>query len=225
MKEDRILFADSLQETLWRLEEVRRGFRTKSQTEVDEALEWMLTRQGLPDSYRGMFAPAEADTNQGLRLLTGERVSSKASIRHILSEEALRTAFLWGLSEAPATKRALERFKVIMETADKCNGRFCCYLCTTAFVRALFVAKPKGWESVLAKSLDMIKKKRTSDGKWHGYPYYYTLLTLSEIDAPQAEAELKHARTRAERLLKRCTGNDRTSLFRRIALEDTLNKT
>jgi hypothetical protein len=39
METTKILVPESLQETLWRLEEVRQGFRTKSATDVQEALE------------------------------------------------------------------------------------------------------------------------------------------------------------------------------------------
>jgi len=51
MKTDRILVRDSLQETLWRLKEVRRGFRRESDAQAKEALEWMISRQGLENAY------------------------------------------------------------------------------------------------------------------------------------------------------------------------------
>ena len=92
-----------------------------------------------------------------------------------------------------------------------------------AFLRALAVVKPNGWNEILEKGLKRIRKARTSDGRWHGFPFYYTLLTLSEIDLPSAKAELRHASKAAERLRKRYSGDDRKSLFRKLGLEAALN--
>ena len=44
METKKILVSESLQETFWRLEEVRQGFRSRSTADVQEALEWVLTR-------------------------------------------------------------------------------------------------------------------------------------------------------------------------------------
>ena len=57
VEEKEILVSGSLQETLWRLEEVRHGFRAKSQAHVQEALEWVQSRQGLDGSYCDLFMP------------------------------------------------------------------------------------------------------------------------------------------------------------------------
>ena len=225
MATEKILVPESLQETLWRLEEVRYGFRNKSSAKAKEALQWVLTRQGLPGSYLGMFMPTDRDLHRGLKLLTGERIRSSAAIRHILSEEALRTAIVWGLGEASAVGQALKGFDQIMERGARSSGRYCCYNCTIAFLRTLVVVKPKDWNQTLEKGLNRIRRARTDDGKWHGFPFYYTILTLSEMSTPLAEAELKHASVNAEKLLKRYRGNDRASLFRRLTLESMLRNT
>ena len=91
------------------------------------------------------------------------------------------------------------------------------------FLRTLAVVKPGEWDEILEKGLNRIKEARTPDGRWHGFPFFYTLLTLSEMDTPSARAELRHASKVAEKLLKRYHGNDRTSRFRRLGLEATLN--
>jgi hypothetical protein len=222
--DNRILVSHSLAETLWRLEEVRRGFRPKVNAQVDEALSWVLSRQGLEGAYRNLFAPTEKDL-KGVKLLTGESIYS-AALRHILGEEALRTVIVWKLGSSSAAKKAKESFNCLFEKVGeppaKATGFYCCYKCTPAFLGTLALVKPDGWEATLKRGVKNIRKKRTSDGKWRSFPFYYTLLTLSEIDAPSAKAELRHASTIAKKLLSRCQKRDRTSFFRKIGLEATL---
>jgi len=55
---------------------------------------WLADRQGLPESYAGMFAPTSRDRVKGIRLFTGERISSGAATGHILGEEACRALLL-----------------------------------------------------------------------------------------------------------------------------------
>ena len=221
LEEDRILAPDSLAETLWRLEEVRRGLRSRTDTRLTEALNWVLSRQGLEGAYRGLFAPTEKDL-RGVKLLRGETIHS-AALRHILGEEALRTTIVWNLASSSAAKKAKESFVYLLERTGapraKTSGFYCCHKCTIAFLRALAVVKPDGWETTLTKGIDGIKKKRTTDGKWCVFPFYYTLLTLSEIDTPSAKAELRYASKKAKRLLNRYLKEDRVSRFRRIGLE------
>ncbi len=219
---EKILVPESLQETLWRLEEVRRGFVSKSVTDVQEALQWVLARQGLHGSYFNLFMPTIQDLSQGVRLLTGERMLSNAGTRHVLGEEALRTVIVWKLKSSSAVKQALKGLNNLLEAGGK-NGRWCCHTCTIAFLRTLAVTRPDKWDRILEKGLNRIRKARTTDGRWRGFPFYYTLLTFSELDTPSARAELRHASKIAKRLLKRYRSDDRTSRFRRLALEATLN--
>lgn len=216
---------DSLAETLWRLEEVRQGFRPKSTNRVEEALIWILSRQGLKGSYANLFSPTRRDI-RGVKLLTGERIDS-AALRHILGEEALRTVILWNLISSEAAKKAMNSFHELLERGGEVcarkSGFYCCYKCTPAFLRTLAVVKPDDWSVTLEKGVGNIKRERTPDGRWHGFPFYYTLLTLSEIDTLSAKAELRHASRVADRLLKRYKKEDRTSRFRRLGLEAAIS--
>ena len=221
METKKILVSESLQETLWRLEEVRQGFRSKSPAHVQEALQWVLSRQGLPGSYSNLFMPTVQDVTQGARLLTGERMQSGGGTRHVLGEEALRTVIVWKLESTSAVKEAVKGFNQIIARGGK-SGSYCCHTCTMSFLRTLTVVKPDEGDEIVEKGLNKIRKERTSDGRWHGFPFYYTLLTLSEIDTTSAHAELRHASKTAERLLKRYQNDDRVSRFRRLTLEKTL---
>jgi hypothetical protein len=62
--------------------------------EASRVAAWLAGRQGLPGSYADMFAPMPRDYAQGIRLFTGERISSRAATGHILGEEACRTLLL-----------------------------------------------------------------------------------------------------------------------------------
>ena len=222
MENTKLLVPESLQETLWRLEEARQGFRTKSAAQVKEALRWVESRQGLENSYCSLFSPTAQDLSQGMRLPTGEQVRTKVATMHILGEEALRTLIVWNLQSSALVAKALKGMDLSIERGGK-TGSYCCYNCTIAFLRTLAITKIDGKDDILRKGLNTIRKARTPNGKWHGYPYYYTLLFLSEIDTPQAKEEKKHAGKTSQRLLRRYQGNDRTSLFRRLALESALN--
>jgi hypothetical protein len=217
----RILVSSSLAETLWRLEEVKRGFRPRAEAQIREAVNWVLSRQGLTGAYRGLFAPTEKDM-RGVKLPTGEPIFS-AALRHILGEEALRTTVVWNFGSSSTTKRARESFVHLLENVGKppakACGFFCCHKCTPAFLRTLTVVKPDGWEATLDKGVANIRRKGTSDGKWSGFPFYYTLLTLSEMDTPSAKVELQHASVAAKKLLNRYLKEDRISRFRKIGLE------
>jgi hypothetical protein len=61
-----------------------------------------------------MFAPTEGDFAEGIRLFTGERISSGAATGHILGEEACRVLYL--LNGSPArVRQALARASSSMD--------------------------------------------------------------------------------------------------------------
>lgn len=54
------------------------------------AADWIAERQGGKLSYAKMFAPTEYDMKHGIRVFTGERITSGAALRHVLGEETCR---------------------------------------------------------------------------------------------------------------------------------------
>jgi len=62
--------------------------------EVRRVAGWLAARQDLPGSYAGMFAPTAKDFREGIRLFTGERITSGAATGHILGEETCRALLL-----------------------------------------------------------------------------------------------------------------------------------
>ena len=48
-----------------------------------------------------------------------------------------------------------------------------------------------------------LKKHRDREGKWGRFPFYYTLLALTEIDSTAARIEKEYAAPLLERFLKK----------------------
>jgi hypothetical protein len=63
-------------------------------SESRRVAKWLATRQGLPRSYSGMFAPTPRDFKGTIRLFTGERITTGAATSHILGEEVCRALLL-----------------------------------------------------------------------------------------------------------------------------------
>jgi hypothetical protein len=76
--------------------------------------EWIAGRQGLKGAYASMFAPTAHDFNKGIRVFTGERVTSGAATGHILGEEASRALILLDIDTA-AVKHAMRKAKKGMQ--------------------------------------------------------------------------------------------------------------
>ena len=235
----KILDKNSLAETLWRLEEVRLNFKSADIDEVEEALEWLLSRQGGKGSYgesqkpNCFYAPTKRDI-KSMQLPTGEKLTSPASNKHILGEETLRTLVEWKRRSQPETKRAIKFLDRILDTDETGMGKkiksaresgwFCCGKCTPAFLRTVNVVKSENWEKTLDQGIFKINSWRTPDGRWHRYPFYFTLFMLAEAESPHARTELIYAQPQAEKLIKRYQNkSDRSSRFRAHVLEASLN--
>lgn len=175
---------------------------------------WISGRQGLAGSYAEMPAPTSKDFQQGIRFFTGERVNSRAGTAHILGEEACRALILLNVTDKPvqaaldrATAGLVERLKQSRLDAVAMGhtwyGGYCCTRCSCALWRhmaagGLRAIKPDEW---LDAGLRYLRADRTSDGRWSRFPFYYTLLALSEMESRQALAELRHAARSCERLV------------------------
>lgn len=229
---DSVLVEDSLAETLWRLEEVRMGFAVLPRIEVNEALDWIQERQGMEGSYvvdgHKFFAPAEKDKEK-IELITGEKFESTSGTDHILGQEALRALMLWGRGEQVETQRALKALYALLDLEQdygtpRESGYFCCAKCSVSMLKTVSVVKTESWEDTLENGVDKINQNRDGEGRWGKYPFYYTLLALSEIESDSAIEELRYAAQDAEKLLKRYKGkDDRKSLFRKIGLETAVS--
>jgi hypothetical protein len=199
-----------------------------SKSSAATVAEWIASRQGLPGSYANMFAPTKKDFQNGLVLFTGEKVSTRAGISHVLGQESCRILILLGVKSTKvnsalekASAGFIERSKLHIES-DK--GTYCCVTCSCAFWRHLSVGGLVNNERILTAGIKTLNSLRDGKGRWKRFPFYYTLLVLSEIELPAARKEIRYARPACERLLKRKTKKDKISKRRYILAQRILEK-
>lgn len=188
------LTVDNLNQTLFNKNEGE-----ISSFEKKEISEWIAGRRGLKNSYWEMFAPTDKDY-EGIKLYTGDSLTSKASIGHILSEESLRILYLLGIRNEKVDG-AIAAAKAGLSNAIKrsyglgydSHGTYCCGKCTAAYWRNLAAEGTEKNKRILNSGLKFLTSKRNSKGKWKTFPFFYTLLALSEIDLPSAREEIKYA--------------------------------
>jgi len=220
-----VVSPSSLAKTLWNLEEARLNGAKKSDPHLKQALGWISNRQGKPGSYREcLFAPTSKDLTELLAVPTHDCKLGKGGIMHVLGEEAVRALALWkhksGWDHQAAITNVRDRFGLGPERSKRDPGLFCCAVCSVSRWRALAAAKPDGWEAIIADGLKhLAKNPLTSEGRWKRFPFYYTLLGLSEIPLPEVEAERKRILPAAERVYPKVKGNSQAIRFRKRALE------
>jgi hypothetical protein len=193
-----------------------------------EAARWIAERQGLPGAYAGMYAPTDLDYQQGLRLFTGERRRSGGGLAHVLGEEAGRVLRLLRSPQA-AVRDALQRADTSMgERLARSDypesGRYCCYTCSVAVWRHLAAGGLGGAEDLLAVEVRSLRGCRDGTGRWRGFPFWYTVLALHDMDLPAAGEELHYAARALERAARGRAGADQYAARRRALTERVLNR-
>jgi hypothetical protein len=183
--------------------------RTLSATERADAARWIAGRQGLPGAYAGTFAGFPSERARGIVLFTGERIAS-ASARHILGEEASRALRLLRVRDRSST-RALEAADAGLrqclaraaEDPRKQNpGLYCCGKCSVGMWRNLLSGGLDRREERLQRGAMHLRPVRDGEG-WRAFPFWYTVLALSEMESRDARAELTYAAPALERATAR----------------------
>lgn len=218
----------SLADTLNRVNEMLFFDKHLSKWQKDEVALWIASRQGLQGSYSDMFAPTKHDFREGIRVFSGERITSGGSLRHVLGEEACRALIqldVLKIRVKDALKRAqdgmLKRLTESQQWFYK-TGMYCCGTCTVSLWRHLVVGGLDNAERRLIVGMKALKKHRNGDGKWRRFPFYYTLLALSEIDLPSARVEMKYAAKVLERFLERSQKKTKINQRRIVLAEGIL---
>ena len=191
----------------------------------------IASRQGLPGSYARMFAPTVLDFRRGIRVFTGEPVRSGAATAHILGEECCRLLLklkvkdrLVSAALARAEAEMLERLSSWDRLHAERTGFHCCGICTASFWRHLAAGGLDSPGPRLRNGMRVLASLRTGSGRWKRFPFFYTLLALTEIDVPAARSELRWAAPAAERSLKALRGAGRYAQRRRAVLKRALER-
>lgn len=231
-----LIHPDSLGETLDSINLALFDHREISPGQREEAALWLTDRQGLPGAYAGMFAPTEYDYAFGTSTFTGEVVRSAAATGHVLGEEACAALFRLGV-DTPQTRAALAHarqgiFRRIeqSEAQGQLSGVYCCGTCSVALWRHLSVSGMAEDAQRIENGLAVLQSCRDGKGRWRRFPFYYTLLALSEMDHPTVQGEIYYAMPVIERTQRRLQKEqekqpeDRYNRRRRLVLERILEK-
>jgi hypothetical protein len=184
--------------------------RTLTAAERGQAAQWIAARQGLPGAYGGTFAGFPSERSHGIVLFTGERMTS-ASARHILGEEASRTLRQLRVRD-PDVTRALEDadrglLRCLGRAAEDPRstnpGLFCCGKCSVGLWRNLLAGGLDRQEERLRRGASHLRSMRDGEHQWRRFPFWYTVLALSELDCAEARSELKYAAPALERAASR----------------------
>jgi len=207
-----LLVTRSLGETLNNVHDACFFSRRTTAAQRKEAAEWIASRHGQAGAYANTFALLPAERRDGIRLFTGERVTSAAA-RHIAGQEACRALRLLEV-KAPKVRQALD---IAAGSLHQCvgpldrkadperwsapfqGGVYCCGQCSAALWRHILAG---GWdhpEQRLSRGLKYLRNCRKGDGAWRIFPYWYTMLALSEMPLPEAAAEIEYGRAKLER--------------------------
>ena len=180
--------------------------RSLAAGERGEVARWIAGRQGLPGAYADTFAGFPTEQSKGIVLFTGERIAS-ASARHILGEEASRALRRLRVRDAEVT-RALGRadegmMRCLARAAEDPRhanpGLFCCGKCSVGLWRNLLSGGLDRQEERLQRGASHLRSMRDDGHQWRRFPFWYTVLALSEMDSTEARRELKHAAPALER--------------------------
>lgn len=178
---------------------------------------WIASRQGAPNSYAGMPAPTSEELSKPIKRYTGEVITSKASLTHILGEEACRVLLLLGVKEKSVTtalSRATEGMLAAIERQKAQNpdraGTYCCGGCTPAYWRHLAAGGLNRQEQEIEAGLRVLKAHRTVDGTWRRFPVAWTIAALVDIGKPAREELLYVAKT----LETYCKVNETNDIYR-----------
>lgn len=232
-----ILFADSLSQTVDAINDAFFFGRIISNAENNKTARWLASRQGALFSYANLYAPTDRDRQEGLQLFTGERINSRAGAAHILGEDANRALLLLN-SPLKSAQQAIQRAGVqIIESLrglrqrpsdSPWNGMFCCATCTPALWRNLAAGGFENGEEYITIGLRNLRSLRDGKGRWKVFPFYWTLLALTDIASSQAiqvaaaRDELQYAAPVCERLVKRPTQEGKYAQRRHALMEKVL---
>lgn len=226
----RLIHPHSLATTLDAVEEAFFLGRPLTAVQRQQVARWIAVRQGLPGSYAGMFAPGRRDWD-GIAVFTGESITTRAGVSHILGEEACRALIRLGGTQASirnglalATKGMLNRLQDSGVSSKSVCGMYCCGICSVAMWRHLMVGGLSEPQRRLVAGMRELKAHRDGRGRWRRFPFWYTLLALGELDLPGARTEMRYAAPGCERYLRRARRNGKYTQRRRLVAERILGK-
>lgn len=205
-----LIHATSLSQTVDAIDAALFDRRRLSASERNHAARWIAARQGLPGAYGGTFAGFPAERSKGIVLFTGERAAF-ASARHILGEESCRALRLLQVKDRQVTlaleaadaglMRCLAR--AALDRRWQNPGLFCCGPCSVGMWRNLLAGGLDRQDERLRRGAAHLRSMRAGKRGWRKFPFWYTVLALTEMDSPEARRELKYVAPALQRIAHR----------------------
>jgi hypothetical protein len=191
----------------------------------EEIATMIISRQCHSGVNSGFFIPFAAESEAKVKLFTGEQLTTTLARTHILLIEAVRILKLLVL-ESHALAQSIQLADQRME--KMCYSNFCvkgeCKALTIAYLRYLLLDGTGNSTSKIKTHLTKLTGQRDGKGKWGGFPFYYTVLALSESDEPLAIRELQYALPACEKLLAQNWPADPISVRRQEIISKALTR-
>lgn len=196
--------------------------------EKEQIADFLLERHSAAGAYANMFAPTDPDMKQDLILFTGEKIKSNAGRRHMMGEEASRILYKIELKSnavITALRESDESIATLMKKHDSPLGTYCCKTCSCSLWLNISSGGLNYDSDMLKAGLEFLKLHRETKGTWKGFPYFYTLYVLNEIDPELAIDELRFAAKSILRWINRKRNEETKYILRRKFIgEAILNK-
>jgi hypothetical protein len=159
----------------------------------NEIVALILSRQCQTGANAGFFLPFTAESEAKVKLFSGEQLKTSLAQNHVPMVEAVRILKLL----APQGYASTQAIQLTNQRMEKmCYSSFCakgeCKALTIAYLRYLSLDGTENSAIRINSHLDSLASHRDGKGKWGGFPFFYTLLMLSEITLPLAVQELQY---------------------------------
>jgi hypothetical protein len=179
----------------------------------------LVSRQVQSGSNSGFYLPFAAESGTKSRLFSGEQVNTEFARRHIQLIEATRLLNLLA-NDISAVAKSVQIADQRMNAM--CYHAFCskgeCKSITIAYIRYLVSSGQNDSAKRINSFLTQLVGHRDGKGKWNGFPYFYTLLMLCEVDDPLAAHELRYAIATSPKQSRSMFSADTVSMRRQAIL-------
>jgi hypothetical protein len=166
------------------------------------------------------------DLTQKNRLITGEKLSTKLAVRNIY---AVQKARLLSQLISPSSEDMKNLLSLDDWIAEQCFTKFCaageCRHSTMAYLRYLGTFEDETTKERVETFIRKVSAHRDGKGRWKGFPFYYTLLVLHELNTEAAREELDYAIPACRRAEARIKVNDDFYSIRHDVLSNALRLT
>jgi len=179
---------DSLEEAILLVELAHKSGEYMDFKQVAEFISGQQIRYGKD---AGVFVESKNVSRSKERVFTGEKLQTNLAVKNILTAESTRALVLVN-SPSEFVHSSIDLAVNWFE--DQCISKFCsvgeCKHSTVAFMRLLNALEKT---ERLDRMIRNLSKHRDEKGGWKGFPYFFTLLALTETESQIATDELSYA--------------------------------